>query len=300
MAEARIISLAAVQTCLGLGCGLVLLLRGKKIFNKEYWGFALKFNLPLLCYYLSQSVLNQSDRIMINYFCGSGKAAVYSVAYTAGTLMLLAVSAIMGAFSPWMYRKLKAKEYSQVVPAAGRLTLLMAAATLVMTVFAPDLVAILATDSYREAIWIIPPVSASVFFVFVYMLFANVEMFYDGNRGISYISVVCTLVNVVLNWWAIPRYGYLAAGWTTLASYLLLTLLHYVLMRRRCREQGVEEKIFPVGKMLLISLLVLAATFGMMALYSMGWVRYAVVLVEGALVWLFRKKIFAMIGRKEN
>ena len=114
------------------------------------------------------------------------------------------------------------------------------------------------------------------------------------------IQLVMTLVNVVLNWWAIPRYGYLAAGWTTLASYLLLTLLHYVLMRRRCREQGVEEKIFPVGKMLLISLLVLAATFGMMALYSMGWVRYAVVLVEGALAWLFRKKIFAMIGRKEN
>lgn len=300
MAEARILSLAAVQTCLGFGCGLVLLVRGKKIFKKDYWGFALKFNLPLLCYYLSQSVLNQSDRIMINYFCGSGKAAVYSVAYTAGTLMLLAVSAIMGAFSPWMYRKLKAKEYAEVAPAAGRLTLLVAAATLAMTVFAPDLVAILATDSYREAIWIIPPVSASVFFVFVYMLFANVEMFYDGNKGISVISIVCTLVNVLLNWWAIPRYGYLAAGWTTLVSYLLLTVLHYVLMGRGCRAQGVNERIFPVGKMVLVSLLVLCATFGMMALYPMGWVRYSVVLAEVFLAWCFRRRIMEMLRRKDD
>lgn len=298
MAEARIIALAAVQTVLGLGCGAVLLWKGKRLFRKDYWGFALRFNLPLLCYYLSQSVLNQSDRIMINYFCGSGKAAVYSVAYTAATLMLLAVSAVMGAFSPWMYRKLKAKQYPEVAPVTAKLTLLVAAATLAMTVFAPDLVAILATESYQEAIWIIPPVSASVFFVFVYMLFANVEMFYNRNQGISVISMVCTLVNVGLNWWAIPRYGYLAAGWTTLVSYVLLTLLHFLLMKRACRKEGIQEPIFPMGKICIITAAELAASVGIMALYPLGWVRYGVIALEAVLAWCFRKKIMELLKKK--
>lgn len=297
MAEARIIASAAVQVFFGLICAMALFHRGKTFYKKEYWSFALRFNLPLLAFYLSQSVLNQSDRIMINYFCGSGKAAIYSVAYTAATLMLLAVSAINGAFCPWMYRKLKAGEHRSVAPVTGQLCLLVAGATLAMTVFAPDLVAILATDSYQQAIWIIPPVSASVFFVFVYMLLANVEMFYGENRGISAISIVCTLVNIVLNALAIPRWGYLAAGWTTLISYMLLALLHYVLMKRACRRHGVTEPVFPVKLILIVCAVELAASFAIMALYPLGWIRYAVILAEAAVVICFRKKLCKLLER---
>lgn len=290
MAEARIIALAAVQAVFGLGCAVVLLWRGRVFYKKEYWSFAVRFNLPLLAYYLSQTVLNQSDRIMIDHFCGSGKAAIYSVAYTAATLMLLVVSAINGAFSPWMYRKLKAKDHGAVRPVAGQLCLLVAGATLAMTVFAPDVVAILATESYQEAIWIIPPVSASVFFVFLYMQFANVEMFYGKNKGISVVSIVCTLVNVGLNAWAIPRFGFLAAGWTTLVSYVLLAALHHVLMKRCC-----PEKVFPVKMILAVCVLELALSFGIMALYPLGWVRYGVIALEAVLVLCFRKKLMGLL-----
>ena len=41
--------------------------QGKKFFSKKYWKYALKFNIPLIPYYLSQVVFNTSDRIMISY-----------------------------------------------------------------------------------------------------------------------------------------------------------------------------------------------------------------------------------------
>ena len=72
--EARIISSVAVQSIFGLIMIAVLFYRGKTFFKKEYWSFALRFNLPLIFYYVSQMILNQSDRIMINYYEGSGKA----------------------------------------------------------------------------------------------------------------------------------------------------------------------------------------------------------------------------------
>ena len=95
-----------------------------------------------------------------------------------------------------------------------------------------------------EAIWIIAPVSASVFFIFLYMVFANVEMYYGENKGISIISIVCSVLNIILNIIFIPIFGYFAAGWTTLICYMLLTLLHYILMRRACRIHHLKGKVF--------------------------------------------------------
>lgn len=295
MAEARIISSAMVQIFFGLMCAVILLRRGKRLYCKQYWRYALGFNLPLLSYYLSQSLLNQSDRIMISYFEGRGKAAIYSIAYTAATLMLLAVSAVNGAFNPWMYRKLKAGEYRSITPVAAQLCLLGCGATLAMTIFAPDLVSILATAEYSQAIWIIPPLSASVFFVFLYMMFANVELYYGENRGISQISILCTLVNIVLNRVAIPAFGYLAAGWTTLVSYMLMALLHYILMKRACRIHGVEGPVFPEKLLLCVCVAVFGMTFVSMGLYTLGPVRYVVILAEAVLIYFFRNQLLSLL-----
>ena len=217
------------------------------------------------------------------------------MAYAAATLMLLAVSAINGAFNPWMYKKLKAGETGDIGPVAAQLCLLIGAATLAMTMFAPDVVAILATPEYQEAIWIIPPVSASVFFIFVYMMFANVEMYCSGNKGISIISIVCTVVNLVLNGMFIPLFGYLAAGWTTLVSYMLLAALHYILMRRACREQGLPQGIFPARLLVWICAVVFAMSFVSMGLYTLGWVRYGVIAAEAGLVFLFRNQLLSLL-----
>ena len=236
-AEARIIGTVFVQTLFGLIFALVLFAKGRTFYRKQYWSFALRFNLPLIFYYISQIILNQSDRIMINYYQGSGKAAVYSVAYSAATLMLLVLSSVNGSFNPWMYKKLKAGQYKEIGRTASILCMLVGVATFAVSALAPDLVRILATEEYMEAIWIIAPVSASVFFIFIYMVFANVEMYYDENSGISVISIVCSVLNIVLNMIFIPRYGYFAAGWTTLVSYMVLTLLHFILMKRACRRR---------------------------------------------------------------
>ena len=304
-AEARIISFVAVQVLFGVVVMIVLFARGKTFFRKDYWSFALRFNLPLFFYYISQSILNESDRIMINYFEGSGKAAIYSVAYSAATIMLILVSAVNGSFHPWMYKKLKAKQFSEIKHTAAVICLLVAGATLAMSAFAPDLVCIMATKEYSQAIWIIPPVSASVFFVFLYMTFANVEMYYDGNKGIMVISVICSVVNLILNAIFIPLYGYIAAGWTTLISYMLLSLLHYLLMKRACKRNGVPERIFPEKLLLLIAACVLMLSFVVLGMYRLGYFRYVILVLEAAVLWSLRTRLFHVLqqmrkGVKEN
>ena len=52
-AEARIGGFVIVQSLFGMVSAVVLLVRGKTFYKKEYWKFALGFNLPLIFYYIS-------------------------------------------------------------------------------------------------------------------------------------------------------------------------------------------------------------------------------------------------------
>lgn len=294
-AEARIIASAAVQTFFGLILTVVLMKKGRSFFRREYWIFALKFNLPLIFYYISQVILSQSDRLMINYFEGSGKAAVYSVAYSAATIIQLVVSAVNGSFNPWMYKKIKAGMFREIRPVASALCMMVAGATLVLSVLAPDLIRILATEEYMEAVWIIAPVSASVYFIFLYMLFANVEMYYGENGGISAVSIICSAANFVLNAIFIPVFGYIAAGWTTLICYMMLTILHYILMKKACRKRQAEENIFFEKQLLMISAGVVLSAFAVLLLYKAGEIRYLVFAAAAVLIFLFRKKLLPIL-----
>lgn len=299
-AEARIIGSVLVQSFFGLLVLCVLMHRGKVFFKKEYWRFALRFNLPLIFYYLSQLILNQADRVMINFFDGSGKAALYSMAYTAATIMMLLVSAVNGTFAPWMYRKLKQEQEQDIQRVAGGLCLLIAGATLAMSAFAPDLLRIMATEEYREAIWIIPPVSAGVFFVFLYTMFANMEMYFEENKGILLVSILCSAVNLLLNGIFIPACGYMAAGWTTLLCYGLLTILHYLLMKRACRKNRISNAVFPGKLFLAVSFFVIGFSFVILLVYRWNLLRYGILILEAGVLLISRKKLTGILRQMGN
>ena len=53
--------------------------------------------------------MNQSDRIMISFYCGMDKAGIYSIAYSAASLIMMVSSALNAAFIPWQYQMLQAK-----------------------------------------------------------------------------------------------------------------------------------------------------------------------------------------------
>ena len=76
-----------------------------KIISRKYWKYALAYNLPLIPHYLSQILLNQSDRVMINNMVGASKAGIYSLAYSAAAILTIVNQSILNSYNPWMYQK---------------------------------------------------------------------------------------------------------------------------------------------------------------------------------------------------
>jgi O-antigen/teichoic acid export membrane protein len=138
--------------------------RGKKFFDRDQWRFALRFNLPLIPHYLSGMALGQADRVMIDRMVGREAAGIYSLAYTLSLAMNIIISGVNASFVPWTYQKMRAGQYRDIGKMAERLAAFFAVIILFFTAIAPEVIGIIATSAYYEAIWIMPPVAASVFF----------------------------------------------------------------------------------------------------------------------------------------
>ena len=67
----------------------------------------MRFNLPLIPHYLSQTILNSADRIMIERITDAEQAGIYSLAYSVSLVMTLFNTALMQTLSPWIYEKIK-------------------------------------------------------------------------------------------------------------------------------------------------------------------------------------------------
>ena len=84
---------------------------------------------------------------------------------------------------------------------------LIAGANLLLILLAPEAVAVFAPKAYYNAIYVIPPVSMSVFFMFSYDLFSKFEFYFEKTGFIMAASVTGALINLVTNYIFIQRYG---------------------------------------------------------------------------------------------
>lgn len=294
---ARIFSIVLVELVIYFALFVTQMRKGKVFFSKKYWKYALTFNIPLIPHYLSQTILNSSDRLMINSMIGSDQAGIYSLAYSVSQVMLLFNTALLQTITPWMYQKIKAREEQKIAKIAYLALIGIASVNLLLIIFAPEVVAIFAPSSYYEAIWVIPPVTMSVFFVFCYSLFANFEFYYEKTQYIMLASVVAAILNVVLNYLFIPIFGYYAAGYTTLCCYILYAFMHYFFMCRINKKINGEIKVYNIKIILFISVAFLGIGFFVMFLYKYMLIRYLIAMMSLIVLAVNRKKWFPIIEK---
>ena len=176
---ARILGVLIVEVVCYAWLFIIQQYKGKRFYDGRFWKYAILFNLPLIPHYLSHTVLNSADRIMIGRMTSVGEAGIYSLAYSVALVMTLFNTAIMQTINPWLYQKIKDKEYNSISNIGYIGLIVISAANLFLIAFAPEIVAVFAPIEYYEAIWAIPPVAMSVFFMFAYDLFAKFAFYYE-------------------------------------------------------------------------------------------------------------------------
>lgn len=288
---ARILGLMLVEIVGYFWMYIVQIKRGKVFYSKRFWSYALAFNIPLVPHYLSQMVLSSADRIMIRSMIGSSEAGIYNLAYSISLIMTLFNSALMQTISPWMYKKIKDNKIKEIAPVAYTTLILIAAVNLLLILLAPEAVSICAPKAYYDAIWVIPPIAMSVFFMYCYDLFAKFAFYYEKTTLIMFASASGAVLNIGLNYIFIDRYGYVAAGYTTLLCYMVYCLVHYHIMKKVCIEKCKGEMPYTTISILKTMIPFLIFGFLLLFLYRLPFLRYAIVVCASVVLIVFRKKI---------
>jgi O-antigen/teichoic acid export membrane protein len=294
---ARILGLVLVELIGYSAFFWIQILRGKKFFCYKFWKHALLFNIPLIPHYLSQTVLNSADRIMIERMCGADEAGIYSLAYSISLIMTLFNTALMQTISPWMYKKIKTKQIGTIAPIAYLTLCAIAIVNVLLIAFAPEAVAIFAPASYYDAIWIVPPVAMSVYFMYSYDLFAKFAFYYEKTKFITAGSVIGAISNILLNFIFISQFGYCAAGYTTLACYIVYSVGHYIFMNKVCDAFCDGARPYSMKVYLLITLSFMLIGFILLFTYSYNLLRYGISVVLTGVIFLKRKRLVGMLNR---
>ena len=288
----KILGVMIPTAAMGIVFYIRFLVKGRVFYNRQYWTYALKIGLPMIPHALALILLGQMDRIMIKGICGDSDAGLYIFGYSFATLLMIFTNAIGQAWLPWFNETLYSGDRGRIKTIQKKLVMLGCFLSFGFIVAAPEALMLLSisNSSYWIAKYVVPPIVLGTLAQYFYTNYVNVEIFCKRTPIIAVGSCAAALVNYVLNALFIPRYGYIAGAYTTLASYVCLMIMHYVMVRFVLREKVYDDKL------MFISMLVMVFV-GISFLYLYG---------EGALMTTIRYTlaaamvaVFAIINRRD-
>lgn len=266
--------------------------------KKEHIVYSLKISIPLIMHGIALNVLSQSDRIMITALADPTQTAIYSLIYNFGMIATVITTSLEGVWIPWQTEKLNEKSNDEINNFGRYYIFMMTYLLFCVIMIAPEIVKIMAPKEYWEGIIIVPLIVSSNYIVFLYSLYVNIEHYYKKTLEITVSTIVAALSNIVLNYLLIPKYGYIAAAFTTLLSYSISLYIHYK------NARNLSKVLFPF-KMIVIPLFCLS--FSIVFFYftiDKVFLRFfIVVLVSLSILYTIKKKNILQLlnqGGKNN
>ncbi len=171
--------------------------------------------------------LKLSDRWIIMQYPQWGKTEVglYTAAFQLSQPVYLVLAAFQMAWPQWHYARLgDPVEHKRMVARSG--TYFMALCTLLMVVMSVLMPLIVRILLHSEAYWSVGPTTivlilANVMYGLYYVLWVGCNVA-KKNRLVPLVTGIASVVNIGLNFFLIPRYGMIAAAWTTVLGFAIL------------------------------------------------------------------------------
>ncbi len=204
---------------------------GKKL-NKEYLKHGLKISLPLIIHGAALNILSNSDRIMITWLANASQAGIYSLSYSLGMVTYAITVSIDGIWIPWFTNKMIEKSYKEINSITKDYVKLITYIMCCLILVSPEILKILASESYWEGIKLVPIIICGNYFFFIYNIYTNLEHFYKKSNQITALTIFAAVLNLVLNYIFIPKIGYTAAAYTTAFSYFVVFVLHSIYSKK--------------------------------------------------------------------
>ena len=197
----------------------------------------LRFGLPFVPSALSILVIGLSDRFLIRFFLGLEDLGIYGIAYKLGLPIFFVVKAFRAAWAPAV---LDGDETAEETPRmCAYITTYFALfgvfACLILGAFAREIVVLVAggnAETYLEGVLVVPLVGLAFFFYGIYIIL-TAGVYAKGRAGaLPFIVGAAACVNVAVNLVCLPRFGFVAAAYSTLIAHISMVISLFLTVRR--------------------------------------------------------------------
>lgn len=298
-AYAKVIGSGLWGIIVGVAIMALLICKGKKLYHKEYWKYALKFNVPLLPHYLSQVMLNSADKLMLDAFVSAAAAGLYSIAHSITGLVSIITQSINSSLIPYTLQAIKQGTVKKLYNVILGCSTLVAVICELIVLFAREGILIFATKEYMDAVWFVAPLAFMVQVSFVTGLIGNIIFYYEKTKQMSIATMIAAASNIILNYAGIKIFGFVAVGYATLITSFIHFFAYYFLAKKY--EKNLDEIIN------LKVLLLIFAGFAVLMVYGLiFWnnliMKIILLVVILTLAIIYRKnilKLFATMKKKD-
>lgn len=262
----------------------------KKGFNTAYIKHALKISLPLILHGAALNILSNSDRIMITWLADASQAGIYSLVYSLGMVTYAITLSIDGIWIPWFTNKMKERSYDEINYITKDYIKLITYIMCGLIIVSPEILKILASKSYWEGIKLMPIIIVANFLFFAYNIYSNLEHYYKKSNQITALTILAAVLNLVLNYIFIPKFGYVAAAFTTAISYFVIFILHSIY------SKTLNSNVFSIKMFILpiIEIFIFCALFYLLTDHAI--IRWVVAIIYFCTVaFIQRDKIMTVL-----
>ena len=291
-ATGKILGAVVPSIILGGYFYLEIILKKKPTFKKEHFIFCLTLGLPLILHNLSHIVLTSSDRMMIEKFIGLEETGIYGFTYTIGTILSTAAGAFGSAWVPWYFERLKGEKYDEIKIYSKNYLDFFTLVTVGFIFVSPEIVRFMGSTDYWIGKYFLPWIIFGCYFIFLYSFPVNYEFYVKKTNYIALGTSLSAVINLVLNYIFIPKYGSFGAALTTLASYFFLFVFHETIARKKF-----SYKMFSVRQYFGRIIIVTFSCFIYIKIVDIIFIRYIIIFV---LAVIFFIGAFKILKNKKN
>jgi O-antigen/teichoic acid export membrane protein len=238
----------------------------------------LAYGLPLVPAALAAWALALIDRIILSRLGSLSEVGQYAIANRLASLLMIGLSAFLFALTPFLLSTYSQHAEQEKV-ARGRtltyLTFILGFAALVLTLFAKELIDVLA-PRFNDAYKVVGPLMlGAIGYGIVSLLTTGFAIARKTGRQ-ALLTLTAAGLNIGLNFALIPPLGILGAGLATALGYGFLAMAYYLVSQRAYPTPYEPRKI--------VTILALASVLGVFGVIPLGPEAVAVAVKLLALV----------------
>lgn len=231
----------------------------------------LSFGLPLVPAALLSWVLTSMDKIMLRTLCDYTELGLYTAAFKIVSILGIIQTCFTLFWTPVAYRWYESKVDNKQFEMVNNVVAFIMTATCMGLLLFKDIVAMVLGADFRTAIYIFPFI---LLYPIMYTMSEATAVGIAFSRKTQYTIVVSTssgLLNILLNYLLIPRFGGVGAAVATGASYIVFFWVRTLISRRLWFK-------FELKHFLFYTLIIVVNCF--VHTFITGWMPYVLSIIS--------------------